>query len=69
MRGLRALFATPRPPGGVPDPADCPCDDLTPRWRGPEAMGDDSRAMGFVCHRCHAEYLPYQVRGRRPRAR
>lgn len=38
---------------------------LMPRWRGPDVMDDDSKAMGFVCHRCGREYLPTQVRNRR----
>ena len=69
MAGLGRLLKTPEPSGNVPDPADCECESLTPRWRGPEVMDDDSKAMGFVCHRCHAEFLPYQVRDRRPIAR
>jgi hypothetical protein len=45
---------------------DCPCDgELMPRWRGPDEMVDDAQAMGFVCHRCGREYLPYQVANRR----
>jgi hypothetical protein len=39
--------------------------DLTPRWRGPDVMGDDSQAMGFICHRCGREYLPLYVENRR----
>lgn len=39
--------------------------DLMPRWRGPQVMEDDSKAMGFVCHRCGREYLPEDVQGRR----
>ena len=39
--------------------------DLMPRWRGPQVMDDDSRAMGFVCHQCGREFLPADVRGRR----
>ena len=46
--------------------ADCLCDgELMPRWRGPEVMDDDSKAMGFVCHRCGREYLPNDVRARK----
>lgn len=45
---------------------DCLCDgELMPRWRGPEVMDDDSKAMGFVCHRCGREYLPNLVRNRK----
>ncbi len=35
---------------------------LMPRWRGPQAMGDEKRAMGYVCHRCHAEFMPLAAR-------
>ena len=63
--GLRNLFGTGQPSGNVPDPETCPHERLTPRWRGPEVMDDDSKAMGWVCHRCHAEFLPNQVRDRR----
>ena len=46
--------------------SECLCDgELTPRWRGPEVMGDDSNAMGFVCHRCGRDYLPNLVSGRK----
>ena len=46
--------------------SECSCDgELMPRWRGPEVMDDDSKAMGFVCHRCGREYLPNLVRNRR----
>jgi hypothetical protein len=50
-----------------PEPAveQCAHEQLMPRWRGPEVMDDESRAMGYVCHACQAEFLPYQVRGRR----
>ena len=45
---------------------DCPCDgELMPRWRGPEVMDDDAKALGFVCHRCGREYLPNLVRDRK----
>lgn len=37
---------------------------LMPRWRGPDVMDDDSKAMGFVCHICGREYLPTEVEGR-----
>jgi len=43
----------------------CVGHDLMPRWRAPQDMGDDSRAMGFVCHQCGREFLPANVRGRR----
>ena len=38
---------------------------LMPRWRGPDVMDDDSKAMGFVCSRCGREYLPTQVKDRK----
>ena len=38
---------------------------LMPRWRGPEVMGDDNQAMGFVCHACGREFLPADVENRR----
>ncbi len=44
--------------------ACCRQGPLMPRWRGPDVMEDDSLAMGYVCHRCGREYLPYQVRDR-----
>lgn len=37
---------------------------LMPRWRGPQVMEDETKAMGFVCHRCGREYLPPEVRNR-----
>ena len=55
--------------GNLPDPDTCPHEHLIPRWRGPEVMEDDSQAMGFVCHRCHREFMPYEVANRRPKAR
>ncbi len=39
--------------------------DLMPRWRGPQVMDDDSKAMGWVCHECGREYPPAEVRNRR----
>ena len=69
MAGLGRLLKTPEPSGNVPDRADCECENLTPRWRGPEVMDDDSKAMGFVCHECHAEFMPYEVVNRRLRRR
>lgn len=42
----------------------CTHQTLMPRWRGPDAMGDDRLAMGFVCHQCHREFPPYLVRDR-----
>lgn len=43
----------------------CRNHDLMPRWRGPQVMEDDSKAMGFVCHQCGREFLPGDVRDRR----
>ena len=44
----------------------CICDEeLMPRWRGPEVMDDDSKAMGYVCHSCGRDFLPILVRNRR----
>lgn len=49
--------------------AVCRHESLMPRWRGPQAMpdeaGDESETMGYVCHACAAEFLPYLVRGGR----
>lgn len=50
-----------------PSPERCIGHALMPRWRGPQAMGDDALAMGFVCHACGREYLPTEVGGRRLR--
>jgi hypothetical protein len=48
------------------NPTECRCDgELMPRWRGPEVMDDDSKAMGFVCHECQRDYLPNLVKDRR----
>ncbi len=69
MSLLDRLRGETRPSGNVPDQRTCPHEQLTPRWRGPEVMDDDSQAMGFVCHRCHREFLPSAVLNRRPRAR
>ncbi len=47
----------------------CLHERLMPRWRGPQAMpdeaGNQAEAMGYVCHACAAEFLPYRVRGGR----
>ena len=69
MSLLAKLRSAAGPSGNVPDQATCPHRQLTPRWRGPEVMDDDSQAMGFVCHRCHREFMPSAVVNRRPRAR
>jgi hypothetical protein len=50
---------------GEPDAVEvCRHETLTPRWRGPEVMDDESQAMGYVCHACDREFPPYQVRDR-----
>ncbi len=52
-----------------PDPRTCPHETLMPRWRGPEVMGEEGGAMGYVCHRCHSEFSPdaaWALRGRPP---
>lgn len=69
MRLLERLRGAGADAGTAPRPEACAHDALVPRWRGPEAMEDDARAMGFVCHRCDREFLPSAVAGRRPRAR
>jgi len=28
-------------------------------------MGDEARAMGYVCHRCHTEFTPLAARALR----
>lgn len=70
MSLLSAVFgeanATYRAVRRQPPPEACIGHALQPRWRGPDVMGDDSRAMGFICHVCGREYLPMQVRNRRP---
>lgn len=43
----------------------CRNHDLMPRWRAPQDMDDDTKAIGFVCHRCGREFLPPDVHGRR----
>ena len=47
--------------GNVPDPSACPHDTLWKRWRDHRAL-EASEPIGYVCHRCHAEFLPYRVR-------
>lgn len=57
---LSAIF------GGARDTQPpCSHERLIPRWRGPEVMEDDARAMGFVCQDCQREFLAYRVSGRR----
>lgn len=68
MSFLARMFGRAKPTyAGVPQrpPRACIGHELMPRWRGPQAMGDDARAMGFVCHLCGREYLPAEVEGRR----
>lgn len=68
VMGLRSLLGSDEPSGNLPRQNACPHPTLTPRWRGPEVMDDDSKAMGWICHRCHKEFLPHEVRDRRPLA-
>ena len=69
MKLLDRLRGSRRSAGNVPPAQTCAHENLVPRWRGPEVMDDDSKAMGFVCHRCHSEFLPYEVVNRRLRRR
>lgn len=69
MSLLSAIFGAAKPTyratkrqASVPE---CIGHPLMPRWRGPQAMGDDAQAMGFVCHACGREYLPTEVAHRR----
>lgn len=68
MSLLAKVFGSPKATyGGVAvQPKGC-CygKPLMPRWRGPQVMEDDSKAMGFVCHQCGREYLPHEVDARR----
>ena len=32
-----------------------------PRWRDHLHLDDATSPIGYVCHRCHAEFLPSQV--------
>lgn len=61
MAWLAGLLGRSRPTGNVPDAATCPHDTLTPRWRNRTAMDGPSAPMGYVCHRCHSEFLPAQA--------
>ena len=38
----------------------CPnnCQELHPRWNGSDGVDDESKAIGFICHRCHREFSP-----------
>ena len=38
----------------------CPngCQELHPRWSGSDGVDDESKAIGFLCHRCHREFSP-----------
>ena len=51
-----------------PDPRACAHEALMPRWRGPQAMEQEGGAMGYVCHRCHAEFSPDAARALQVRA-
>ena len=68
MSLLSAVFGAVKPtyrrqPRKRPE-RECIGHTLMPRWRGPDVMEDDSKAMGFVCHVCGREYLPAEVEGR-----
>ena len=69
MRRLAILFGRAKPTyRGVPRERaadDCAGHTLMPRWARPEHIGDDTRALGYVCHACGREYLPHEVAGRR----
>jgi hypothetical protein len=60
MRWLSGIFS-----GGSGAAPPCAHDRLLPRWRGPQVMDDDRRAMGFACQSCQREFAPYLVRERR----
>ena len=64
MSLLSKVFGSPKATyrGVATQPEGC-CygKPLMPRWRGPQVMEDSSKAMGFVCHQCGREYLPYEV--------
>lgn len=49
-------------PGNVPDAATCDHEALSARWRDQNGMADGAQPIGYICHRCHAEFLPPQVR-------
>ena len=38
----------------------CPtnCQELHPRWSGADGVDDITKAIGFLCHRCHREFSP-----------
>lgn len=61
MSWLTARIGKRTSAGNVPSPATCDHPALSPRWRDPAAMGEPGQPMGYLCHRCHAEFLPYQV--------
>ncbi|MEI6136700.1 MAG: hypothetical protein WCQ48_04715 [Chloroflexota bacterium] len=44
--------------------AECLHHKLQPRWRGPQVIDDDKKAMGYVCHACGREYLTVEVEER-----
>lgn len=50
------------------DARTCTHESLMPRWRNPQAMDAPDGAMGYVCHRCHAELTPQAARELRIRA-
>lgn len=62
MSWLRTMLGKTAATGNVPDAATCAHETLTPRWRDPAALEESGQPLGYVCHRCHAEFLPYAVR-------
>lgn len=64
MGAIGRLLGFDTRPSYAVDPADCDHPNLMPRWRNHDALGDPSQAMGYVCHRCHGEFLPRQVADR-----
>ncbi len=62
MGWLAAKMGRTSSTGNVPAAASCAHEKLSPRWRDPAAMGESGAPMGYLCHRCHAEFLPYLVR-------
>jgi hypothetical protein len=62
MSWLRTKMDKTATTGNVPDAATCDHEALSPRWRDAAALGESGRPIGYVCHHCHAEFLPYAVR-------
>ncbi|RLT41184.1 MAG: hypothetical protein DWI58_09235 [Chloroflexi bacterium] len=68
MSLLSAIFGAAKPTYRAREQkaaeADCLNHKLQPRWRGPQVMEDDTKAMGYVCHSCGREYLTVEVEDR-----